>query len=41
VVGEAADAERRVTLAEVAGDGVEAERATGVDVGDEADAVGL
>lgn len=41
MVGETANAERRLSLAEVAGDGVEAERATGVEVGDETDAMGL
>ena len=41
MVCEAADAEGRVTLAEVTGDGVEAEGAAGVEVGDEADAVGV
>jgi len=41
VVGETANAERRLSLAEVAGDGVEAERATSVEVGDKPNAMGL
>lgn len=39
-VGEAADAQGRGTSDEIAGDGLKAEGAPGVDVGDEADAMG-